>query len=274
MRNPEEITLTQYSQAHLAYLAKVKRYRRLILVARVAVLVAIVFLWELSARLGWVDTFAVSSPSRVMATMYRMAADGSLYYHTWITVWETTIGFTVGTLSGAAVAILLWWSNTLSKIMDPYIVVLNSIPKVALGPLFIVWMGNGMPAIIAMALAIAVIVTIMMVYNGFQNVDSNYLKLMQTFGATKGQMLRKVILPASVPTIISALKVNVGMSLVGAIMGEFLVSKAGLGFLIVYGGQVFKMDLIITGVVVLCIVSAFFYYLVSFLENRLLRWQE
>lgn len=273
MRN-KEIAITPYSQAHLAYLGRVKRYRQLILVARVAVLVAIVFLWELSARMGWVDTFAVSSPSRVMTTLYRMALDGSLYYHTWITVWETTIGFTVGTLSGAAIAIILWWSNTLSKVMDPYIVVLNSIPKVALGPLFIVWMGNGMSAIIAMALAIAVIVTIMMVYSGFQNVDRNYLKLLETFGATKGQMLRKVILPASVPTIVSALKVNVGMSLVGAIMGEFLVSKAGLGFLIVYGGQVFKMDLIITGVVVLCIVSALLYYVVSFLENRLLRWQE
>lgn len=265
---------TEYSQAHLAYLKKVKRHRAMIATTRILIFVFLVLLWEVAARLEWVDSFITSSPSRVLTTIYDMAKNGSLWLHTGITVWETTLGFTIGTLGGSIIAILLWWSKTLSKILDPYIVVLNSIPKVALGPLFIIWLGNGMTAIVSMALAIAIIVTIMMVYSGFQNVDANYLKLMQTFGATKWQTFRKVILPASVPTIVSALKVNVGMSLIGTIMGEFLVSKAGLGFLIVYGGQVFKMNLIITGVVVLCVVSVVLYYLVSFLESRLLRWQE
>lgn len=263
-----------YSPAHLEYLCKAKKRRLMIKLARILVFLVFLVLWEVSARLELIDSFITSTPTRVLGTLYQMAGDGSLYYHTSITVWETTLGFTIGTLGGTLIAIVLWWSKMISKILDPYIVVLNSIPKVALGPLFIVWLGNGTTAIVAMALAIAVIVTIMMVYSGFQNVDPNYLKLMQTFGATKWQTLRKVILPASVPTIISALKVNVGMSLVGTIMGEFLVSKAGLGFLIVYGGQVFKMDLIISGVVVLCLVSVALYYLVTFLEGRMLKWQE
>lgn len=273
MRNPKALAM-EYSAAHLAYLAKLKRKQWVTAAARILLFVVLVVLWEVAARLEWIDSFITSSPLRVLNTIYNMAKDGSLYYHTGITVWETTLGFTIGTLGGAIVAILLWWSKTLSRILDPYIVVLNSIPKVALGPLFVVWLGNGITAIVAMAIAISIIVTIMMVYSGFQNVDANYLKLMRTFGASKWQTLRKVILPSSVPTIVSALKVNVGMSLVGTIMGEFLVSKAGLGFLIVYGGQVFRMNLIISGVVILCIVSVALYYAVAFLEKRLLKWQE
>jgi NitT/TauT family transport system permease protein len=157
--------------------------------------------------------------------------------------------------------------------LDPYLVVLNSIPKVALGPIFIVWMGTGMTAILAMALAISVIVTVLMVFSGFQEVDPDKIKLLRTFGATRGQILRLVVLPASVPTIIAALKVSVGQSLVGVIMGEFLVSQAGLGYLIVYGGQVWKMNLILGSLTVLCLVSIALYYGVSWLERRYLRWK-
>jgi NitT/TauT family transport system permease protein len=161
----------------------------------------------------------------------------------------------------------------LSRILEPYIVVLNSVPKVALGPIFIVWLGNGIPAIIVMGLAISLIVTIMMVFSGFAEVDQNKIKLLRTFGANKWQVMTKVVLPASLPTIVAALKVNVGLSLVGTIVGEFLVSQAGLGFLIVYGGQVFKMSLIMASVVILCVASALLYYGVTWLENRLLKWK-
>jgi len=169
---------------------------------------------------------------------------------------------------------MLWWSNLLSDILDPYIVVLNSIPKVALGPIFIVWLGTTVTAIIAMAISISVIVTIMMVYVGFREVDPDRVKLLRTFGATRLQILSKVVLPASVPVMIAALKVNVGLSMVGTIVGEFLVSKAGLGFLIVYGGQVFNMSLVMSSVILLSIVSVLLYYGVSALEQAVLRTRE
>jgi NitT/TauT family transport system permease protein len=166
---------------------------------------------------------------------------------------------------------MLWWSDLLSDILDPYIVVLNSIPKVALGPIFIVWLGTTVTAIIAMAISISVIVTIMMVYVGFREVDPDRVKLLRTFGATRLQILSKVVLPASVPVMIAALKVNVGLSMVGTIVGEFLVSRAGLGFLIVYGGQVFNMSLVMSSVILLSIVSVLLYYGVSALEQAVLR---
>jgi len=171
-------------------------------------------------------------------------------------------------------AVMLWWSDLLSDILDPYIVVLNSIPKVALGPIFIVWLGTTVTAIIAMAISISVIVTIMMVYVGFREVDPDRVKLLRTFGATRLQILSKVVLPASVPVMIAALKVNVGLSMVGTIVGEFLVSKAGLGFLIVYGGQVFNMSLVMSSVILLSIVSVLLYYGVSALEQAVLRTRE
>jgi NitT/TauT family transport system permease protein len=240
---------------------------------RTFIFVLLIAVWELGARYGWINPFIFSSPSLVVALLWRMIADGSLWLHLGWTVTETAIGFTVGTLLGTLIAVALWWSKALSEMLDPYLVVLNSIPKVALGPIFIVWMGTGMTAILAMALAISVIVTVLMVFSGFQEVDPDKIKLLRTFGATRGQILRLVVLPASVPTIIAALKVSVGQSLVGVIMGEFLVSQAGLGYLIVYGGQVWKMNLILGSLTVLCLVSIALYYGVSWLERRYLRWK-
>ena len=172
------------------------------------------------------------------------------------------------------VAVFLWWSPFLSRVLEPYVVVLNSIPKVALGPIFIVWLGTNVNAIVAMAIAISVIVTVMMVYAGFREVDPNKIKLLRTFGATKLQVLEKVVIPSSIPVIIAALKVNVGLSLVGTIVGEFLVSRAGLGFLIVYGGQVFNMSLVMSSVILLSGVSVILYYLVSRLEEYVVKWRQ
>ncbi len=172
---------------------------------------------------------------------------------------------------GIVIAVLLWWSAFFSKVMDPYIVVLNSVPKVALGPIFVVWLGTTITAVVAMAISVSIIVAIMMMHTGFKEVDPNLIKLVHTFGGTKGQVLRKVIIPASVPTMIAALKVNVGLSLVGTIVGEFLASKAGLGYLIIYGGQVFNMSLVMASVLLLLVVSVILYYAVTLLEQRVTR---
>jgi len=262
------------SPEHYRFLSKVRRRRITISWIRVGVVIFIIALWELSARFGWVNSFITSSPARVWNMVVSMVRSGELWVHLGWTTAETVAGFTLGTAIGIIVAIFLWWSDFVSRVVEPYIVILQSIPKVALGPIFIVWLGTNVDAIIAMALAISVIVTILMVHTGFREVDPNKIKLLKTFGATKWQILRLVVLPASIPTMIGALKVNVGLSMVGVITGEFLVSKAGLGYLIVYGGQVFNMTLVMSGVIILCILSALLYYLVSWIESRIAQGRE
>ena len=262
------------SPERIKYLKTVRNKKTIILSSQILLLVLLFAGWELAANLRLVDPFITSQPSKVFEMILTLHADGALYHHIIVTVWETFIGFVLGTLGGILIATMLWWSEFLAKMSAPYLVVLNAVPKVALGPILIVWMGNGQPAIIAMALLISIIVSIISMLDAFLSVDVNRIKLMKTFGATKTQILTKVILPASLPNMISALKVNVGLSWVGVIMGEFLVSKAGLGYLIVYGSQVFNLDMVMTSVIILAIAAALMYVCVASFEKRMLKWQD
>ena len=268
---PDSFAPKAVSADHLRYLRHQKAYRQRVLLIQLFLLAAFITFWEVSTQLRWIDPFIFSSPSRIARTLVSLHTDGSLYYHTWITLYETVAGFILGTLIGTGIAVMLWWSDFLAEVLDPYLVILNSLPKIALGPIIIVWFGAGASAIIVVALLISVIVTILGVYSGFSQVDPDKAKLLKTFGATRFQVLQKVILPASVPTIISALKINVGLSWVGVIVGEFLVSRAGLGYLIVYGGQVFRLDLVMTSVIILSVAAALMYQGVVYLEKVLTR---
>ncbi len=260
-----------FSTEHLIYLKKLNRQKQFVKTMQLALLAAFIIIWEGAGRLGFINTFIISSPSRVAETIARLYSSGELMLHIGVTAAETAAGFLIGTALGTFAAILMWWSPTLSKILDPYMVVLNALPKIALGPILIVWVGAGMEAIIVMALLISTIVTTMTVLTGFTEISSDRQLLMRTLGASKTQTFLKVVLPASVPTIMSALKLSVGMSWVGVIVGEYLVSKAGLGYLIVYGGQVFKLDLVMASIVILCVLAALMYYAVSALETVLCR---
>ena len=262
------------SQEHVRFLKQVKRERRITNLLRIGILVALFGLWELAAQLGWIDPFIMSSPSRVVDTIANLAVSGDLLRHVWVTIWETLVGFILGTVLGILVAILLWWSPRASRVTEPYLVVLNSLPKVALGPIIIVWIGAGTEAIITMALLISVVITIMNVLNGFLAVDPDKIRLMQSFGASRFQILQKVILPSNVPNIMATLKINVGMAWVGVITGEFLVAKEGIGYLIVYGGQVFQLDLVMAGVLILSVAAALMYVGVAKLESTYLKWRK
>ena len=187
--------------------------------------------------------------------------------HIGVTCFETIIGFLLGTFLGTLIAFLLWWSKFASQVAEPFLIVLHALPKVALGPIIIVWVGAGMSAIITMALAISLIVTIMEMLNGFNSTDENKIKMVKTFGATKLQTFTKIVFPSNIPNLINAFKVNIGLCMVGVITGEFLVSKAGLGHLIVYGGQVFKLDLVMTSVIILAIVATLMYHAILMLGN-------
>ncbi|MEG0780612.1 MAG: ABC transporter permease [Oscillospiraceae bacterium] len=259
------------SPDRLRYLHRRKRNRVAVRVLQILLLVTLFAGWELAARLGLIDAFIVSSPSRMVETAGNLYRSGDLGLHIGVSCLETIVGFVLGTLCGSAVAILLWWSDFLSRVLDPYLVVLNSLPKTALGPVFIVWIGAGPASIIAMTLAISLIVTILEMHNGFLSTDPEKIRLMRTLGASRGQILRKLVLPANFSTLINALKVNVGLSWVGVIMGEFLVSRAGLGYLIVYGSQVFQMDLVMTTVLILAALAALMYQGILWLEKALTR---
>jgi NitT/TauT family transport system permease protein len=236
---------------------------------RMFLLLVFFFSWEAAGRLRWIDVLLFSYPSKIIKLLWEKLLDGSLLPHVGATVFETIVGFLLGTLLGSALAALLWWSNFLARTLDPFIVVLNSMPKVALGPLFIVGLGPNVMSIIATTLAITVIITTLVVYTSFKEVDSNYVKVVRVFGGNRAQTFRKVILPATIPTIVSTLKVNVGLAWVGVIVGEFLVSEKGLGYLIIYGFQVFNFTLVIGSLFVIAIVATVMYQAVSYLENRL-----
>ncbi len=257
------------SAERLAWLNARKRVRFHIHLAQVLLLVGFFLLWELAAQWGWIDSFLVSCPSRIFRTLKNLWASGDLLLHVGVSCLETIVGFLLGTLFGAAIAVALWLCPSLYRVLDPYLVVLNSLPKTALGPVFIVWIGAGPSAIIAMTLAISLVVTVLEVHNGFLSTDTGKIRLMQSMGASRQQILMKLVLPANFSTLINALKVNVGLSWVGVIMGEFLVSRAGLGYLIVYGSQVFKMDLVMATVLLLALAAAGMYQGILLLEKVL-----
>lgn len=227
--------------------------------------------WEISSQQRWIDPLLFSSPSKIWNLFLEKFQDGSLLSNLGVTLTETIFGFILGTLLGTLLAALLWWSPMFSKIIDPYLVILNAMPKVALGPILIVALGPGYPSVIAMGAIISVIITTLVVYTSFKEVDPNYLKVLQTFGATRFQCFKEAILPASFPTIISTLKVNVGLSWVGVIVGEFLVSSRGLGYLIIYGFQVFNFTLVFLSLLVIAVVATIMYQLVELLEKKLIK---
>ena len=195
----------------------------------------------------------------------------NLFNHISITVYETILSFILSIFIGIVIASILWWNNLLSKIIDPYLTILNSLPKVALGPIIIIWIGANINSIIFMALLISSIISVITIYNGFKNTDIEKIKLMKSLNATKFQIYTTLILRGNIDTIISSLKINISMCLIGVIMGELLVSKEGIGYLIMYGSQVFNLNLVMTGVVLLVIISCILYYLISYLERKLVR---
>ena len=263
-----------FSNDHQIYLNRVKMKNNKILITQIGLLIFALISWEVAARLNLIDTFLTSSPSSIWKLFIEYVLHGKLYYHVGISLFETIAGFVLGTLLGVIIAILLWWSDFWARVLDPYMVILNSLPKTALAPIFIIWVGAGYKGIIVTAITVSVVVTIMNMFSSYKSVDEDKLRLLDTFGATKYQVLRKVILPSSVPELISTLKINIGLSWVGVIVGEFLVSKAGIGYLIVYGMQVFKLDLVMMNVMVLGFISAIMYRIISVVEDRFTKWQK
>ncbi len=262
------------SKSHEEFLKSVKNRKRSIFIVQIGILILALLLWEIAAHFKWIDPFITSSPSRIWKLFLEYARNGNLFHHILVSVTETVVGFTLGTILGLLISIGLWWSNFWAKVVDPYLVILNSLPKNALAPIIIIWAGAGYSGIIVTAVMVSIVVCIMNMYNGFISTDSDKIKLMKTFGATKFQTLTKLVLPSSIPSLISTLKISIGLSWIGVITGEFLVSKAGIGYIIVYGSQVFKLDIVMMGIVILAVLSAVMYKIMSFIEKNIIKWTE
>ena len=256
------------SLAQQEFVAKEIRHRRQVVIVRFMLLVLLLALWELAAEFGWIDSFIFSSPVMIVRCLMSMAADGSLFLHTGVTLLETIISFALVVVIGLAVALSLWFSRSLAEILEPFLVMLNSLPKSALAPLLIVWLGNNMNTIIVAAISVALFGSILTLHTGFSQMDGEQVKLIYSLGGSKMDVLLKVLLPGSLPLIISNMKVNIGLCLVGVIIGEFLSAKAGLGYLITYGSQVFAMTMVVTSIVVLCLMSVVLYQVIARVEKH------
>ena len=259
------------SREYKLYLRKLKIEKILVYSVQILIIVGFNILWEYASNKGIINTFIYSSPSRMIKTIIDLYNQNNLFNHIWVTVYETVISFSLATILGTIIAIILWYSKFLYRVFDPYLTVLNSLPKVALGPIIIIIFGANIKSIIIMALLISIVITISNVYSGFINTDKNKIKLLKSFGASKKQMLKYLIIPNNYHVIVNSLKINVGMSMVGVIMGEFLVSKEGIGYLINYGSDVFNLNLVFAGIIILLIVSYLMYLIVLYIEKVLIR---
>lgn len=257
------------SAAQLAFLKRHRQQKWWVRFYQAIILISFILVWEITTRLGILNSFIFSSPTRVCKAIIELSVTGQLFYHIGITLWETLLSFAFVNVFGLLIAVILWWNDNVSKVLEPYLIVLNSLPKSALAPVFIVWLGNNMKTIIVCAIAVAVFGTIINLHSSFKTIEEDKIKLIYTLGGQKKDVLFKVILPSNVPSIISQMKVNIGLSLVGVIIGEFLASKAGLGYLIIYGSQIFKLDWVVMSIVILCIMATGLYKLLTLFEKKL-----
>ena len=246
-----------------------KSHHRQIAFWRLLLLVLFLIVWEVSARTGAIDSFFFSSPSKVATLLYTMSSDGSIFGHIGITLFETVISFLLVFGASLLTATLLWYSPKLSEMLEPYLVVLNSLPKSALAPLFIVWLGTGTRTIIVAGISVAVFGSIISFYTAFKQCDPEKITLIYTLGGSRRDVFHKVVLPSSIPLLLSTMKVNIGLALVGVIIGEFLAARRGLGYLIIYGSQVFQLNLVILNIILLCIIAMGFYKGIQILEHRI-----
>jgi NitT/TauT family transport system permease protein len=274
MSKVDSAAVVPASPQYREWLRQERRGRLAVRATQLALLLVFLVLWEVLPKAHIVNPTLTSYPSALWPTFLELLKEtpreASILAHTWSTVFATVVGFTAAMLLGTAIAAALWWWNALYKVLDPYLVVANAMPKTAFVPIFYIWLGATL-SIYGMSLAISLFITILMIYSGFQGIDPNKVKLVQTFGASKGQILAKVVLPGSVPTLIAALKVNAGLSMVGVVVGEFQSANLGLGYLIQYGSQIFKLNIVMTAITILAIVSSVMYLAISWLETAVMR---
>ena len=259
--------MNEISQGQLCYLSRQRRRKKIVRFSRAAILLGFLFLWEFTANTGIIDSFIFSSPSRIALCFRNMVLDKSIFLHVGVTLYETLLSFVFVILLSLVIAIVLWLCPGLSEILDLYLVILNSLPKSALAPLLIVWLGANKTTIIVAGMSVAIFGSILNLYANFISVEPEKLTLIYTLHGNRFHALTKVVIPSCVPAIISIMKVNIGLCLVGVIIGEFIGGREGVGYMIIYGSQVFKLDLLLLSICILCIIALGLYGLISVVEK-------
>lgn len=257
------------SDKQLEYVRKIKRNRIMIRIYQLLIFAGFLFIWEYTARHGIINDFIFCSPSKLFTNLITMVKDGSLLHHIGITLYETLIGFVIVIVGSLIIATLFWWNKTLSQVLEPYLVILNALPKSALAPVLIVWLGANKTTIIVCACSVAIFGSILSIYTGFVNVDADKIKLIETLKGNRFQCLKLVVLPSNVPNILSIMKVNIGLCLVGVVIGEFLAAREGLGYLIIYGSQTFKMSNVLLSILILCLIAMLLYMVLQHFEKKM-----
>ena len=253
------------------FLKKIKRNKIIILMTQISIFILFILIWQILSNKNIINTFITSSPKKILITIKNLYIQNNLFTHIFVTVKETLISFVITSILSLLISIILYNHSFIAKVLDPYLTILNSLPKVALGPILIIWIGANVKSIIFMALLIATIISIITILNGFNSTDQNKIKLMKSLNASKWQIYKMIILRGNLNTIVSSLKINVSMCLIGIIMGELLVSKEGIGYLIMYGSQVFNLNLVMTGIILLALISYILYFIVCYIEKKLVK---
>lgn len=264
-------TKQSISAGQLLFIKKYRRKQIAIHLLRIVLLASFIILWEISANTGIIDSFIFSSPSRLIKAFKLYSENGTILSHTLITLEETVICFSIVIITGLVIAVIFWWNEMIFKVFEPFLVVLNSLPKSALAPLFIVWLGTNMKTIVIAAVSVAVFGAVLSLYEHFRQTDQEQIKLIYTLGGSKLQVLIKVVIPANLPFILNIMKVNMGLSLVGVIIGEFVAANSGIGYLILYSSQIFKLDLMILSIIILAFIASVFYIILDLLEKRIIK---
>ena len=263
--------MNEISKEQLLYMKRTRQHKQFVLFFQLFLFIFFIILWEITSRAGIINAFIFSSPSRMLASGKELLLNGQLLKHLGITLAETFASFFLVTAVSLFTAILLWWNNTLSEILEPYFVILNSLPKSAMAPIFIVWLGNNMKTIIVTAISVAIFGSILNLFTSFMSTDPDKLKLIRTRHGSQADCLTKVILPMNLPTILSILKVDIGLCLIGVVIGEFLAAREGLGYLIIYASQIFKLNYLITALMVLCLIALILYTIIQKFEHQIKR---
>ena len=249
------------------YLKQLKKEKIIIIFSQLSLLLILIFLWQYLSDKNIINSFIMSSPKNIIKTLINLYNENNLFIHIYTTLKETIISFLITSILSIIIAIILYYNKYISKILDPYLTILNSLPKVALGPIIIIWIGANIKSVITISILISIIISIQTIYNGFIKTDELKIKLLKTFNASKKEILFNLVIPSNKATILSTLKINISMCLIGVITGEFLTSKSGIGYLILYGSQVFNLNLVMCGIFILLLISFIMYKLISLLQK-------
>jgi NitT/TauT family transport system permease protein len=230
--------------------------------------------WELGVRAGWISDFLVGAPSGILKVTYSMAASGQLWTDTWYTLLEAALGFVIGTISGSIAGLALWYSVFVARLVEPFIVAINSVPKIAFAPIVILWFGTGLVSKVALAISLTALVALIAAYQAAKDADTDLQSLLLSMGANKHQIFYRAVVPSTLPAIIATFRINIGFGLVGAVVGEFISSQEGLGHLIYNASSLYDLNTVWAGLFMLMIMGFILYHVIDVIERLALPWKQ